>query len=285
MMIETYKEAYAVMRHYYAGLYLDIYVCRRRLDQQLYTMIRVRNKKTAMHILPFISAQKHNPKFSDLLDAFVFQGDLHVVFCYAEGIPLQKKLQQPCSLEERMEIGRKLLERLILLGQPYYFQCQCLQPENIIVEDTLDVKFQYTFFDIEHYHTYTRQQAAAHLYQAFAMLFASECKKGVSASMDAFFQNLEGENEWDYLTQYQIYCNACAEIKKIPKEDFKQDNFMEHVWNLAKSVRGLVRRTLLAVIFAGVFFYMVWSIFWSFWPRGYACHFPFIGTVEFDQYE
>lgn len=286
MLIETYHETYAVMQHSYAGLQMDIYVCRRRSDQRLYTVIRIRNKKVTAKIIEFISVQKNSTKFSDLTDQFVFQEDLHVVFQYAEGIPLDKKLEQQCTLEERMEIGRKLLERLILLELPEYFQCQCLQPEAIIVSDSGQVGFRYTLRDAEKYKTYTKTQALACLYRILRLLFVPELQRNVLDPMADFLKQLQVQEITDAMEQYRLYCEACEEIKKIPKEELGMTkNFWYRLWNLVKSVRGRIKKAMLTLIFIGVFVYMVYSIFMAFRIKGYVRHFEYIGTMEIEEHQ
>lgn len=286
MTIETYDKEYTVVRHFYAGLHMDHYVCQCGRDPQLYNIIRVKNQKLAAQIIEFLSAQKSSRKFSDFVDAFVSQGDLHAVFTYTQGLGLQRKLEEPCTLPERMEIGKRLLERMVLLEQPYYFQCQCLHPENIIVTPSLDVRFWYTFKDIEKYDTYVEQQAAAYLYRVVKLLFETELGKNVLDPMAAFLKQVQEERHLDYMVQYRRYCEACEEIKKIPPEEMElPQNFLYHFWNFIKSVRGLIKRTMLAIIFICVFIYMVYCMFRSFQVKGYVWHFDSIGTMQLEEQE
>lgn len=284
MLIETYDKVYAVIRHYYAGMHMDIYICRCRPLRQLYEIIRVRDKAVTEKIVEFISTQKNNPKFLDLTDEFVHEGDLHVVFLHTEGMPLERKLEQPCTLEERMETGRKLLERMILCGQPYYFQCQCLCPEHILVTDSLDIRFWYTLQDAQHYSSYTQQQAAAYLYRVLKLLFVPELQKKVLDPMEFYFRRLKEAEHLDYLKEYEQYQKACEEIRRIPGQELELPrNFMYYVWNLVKSVRGRIKKMMLTLIFIGVFFYMIYSIYWSLRAKGYARHFDAIGTMQMDE--
>lgn len=284
MLIETYDKVYAVIRHYYAGMQTDIYVCRCRSDQRLYEIIRVRDKKITEKIMEFISAQKSSRKFLDLTDAFVYEGDLHVVFFHTEGMTLEKKLEQPCTLEERMETGRKLLERMILSGQPYYFQCQCLCPEHILVTDSLDIRFWYTLQDAENYSAYTQQQAAAYLYRVLQLLSAPELQKRGLKPLVFYFRRLKEVQQLDYVKEYEQYTKTFEEIRKIPKDELElSESFMYHVWELFKSVRRRIQKMMLALIFTGVFFYMIYCIYWSFRAKGYARHFDAIGTMQMDE--
>ncbi len=284
MTIETYNKVYTVVRHLYAGLHMDHYICRCRNDQQLYNIIRVRSRRITARIIEFVSLQKSNKSFSDFVDEFVYEGDLHAVFTYAEGKNLQRKLEEPCTLHERMETGKRLIERMVLQQQPYYFQCQCLSPENIIVTESLDVRFWYTFSDIENYDAYGGQQAGAYLYRTIRLLFAPELNRRVLDPMEAFLKQLQEEKQPDYMVQYQRYCAVCEEIRKIPEKEMElPKNFLYHVWNFIKSVRGLIKRTMLTLIFTGVFIYMIYCICRSFRVQGYVWHFDSIGTMQLEE--
>ncbi len=285
MLIETYDEVYAVMQHFYEGLHMDSYVCKRKSDQQLYLIVRVRNKKITAKIIEFISVQKSSQQFADLVDQFVFQGDLHVVFRYVPGMPLQKKLEQLCTLEERMAIGRKLLEQMILLKQPPYFQCQCLSPENVMVTDSLDISFRYNLQDAEKYDAYTPAQALAYLYRILKILFQPELQRNVIDPMAGFLSQLQRQEYPDYLEQYRLYCDACEEVREIPENELGvSKNLFYRIWNFVRSIRGLIRRAMLTLIFMGVFIYMVYSVYMSFQIKGYVRHFESIGTMQIDEH-
>lgn len=281
MLIETYHDAYAVVQHYYTGLHLDHYVCRRRSDRGLYTVIRVRNKKITAQILGFICEQAHNKKFVDLKEQFTADGDLHVVFACEEGTPLLRKLEQGCSIEERMEIGRRVLERIVLLGQPYYFICRCLDPEQIYVTDALAVSFRYTLEQAERYGSYTGAMAAEALERLMRLLFADELRRAAPVPLEEYFAWLQGMEQFDGMEQYRRYELACAEIKKQGQGARKEKKgFLYRLGQLAGSLHKLVKRWLLPLIFAGVFLYMAYNIYLSFQSNGYVDHFQEIGTVE-----
>lgn len=286
MLIENYDNVYSVIQHYYTSVHLDRYVCRSKKDQQLYDIIRIRDKKITEKILSFICEQKSNKKFSDLIDQFVFEGDLHVVFVHAEGLPLKRKLEQSCPLEERMEIGKKLIEQMILLEQPEYFQCMCLEPDNIIVTDAGDVRFRYSLEWVERYSTYTSKQAVAYLFRIFEMLFEEELSKKIIPPMEDYLWQLKNEEEMDDMKQFKLFSRTCEEILAIPKEEFEMPRtFLYHLWMTLRGFRTQFKKILLSLIFAGVFFYMVYNIYLSFQTKGYVTHFQSIGTMQIDEHE
>jgi len=102
--------------------------------------------------------------------------------------------------------------------------------------------------------------------------------------MAAFLKQMQEEKHLDYMVQYQKYCTVCEEIKKIPQEEMElPKNFLYHVWNFVKSIRGLVKRTMLTIIFICVFIYMIYCIYRSFQVKGYVWHFESIGTMQLEE--
>lgn len=283
MVIETYNRTYTVVQHSVSNLKKEIYICKNNKDNQLYTVICIKDKKITNQIIEFICEQKNNKKFSDLIDNFVYKEELHIVFAYAEGMPLEKRLRQNCTLEERMEIGKKLLEKLVLYQLPFYFQCQCLKIENIYQTDALDIKFQYTLEDVEDYDSYTGQTASAYLYQIIKILFEKELKNNVIEPMQEFLKMVQKGEMEDPLKIYRAYCEICERIKKIPKEEMQTPkNWIFRLWEKIKSIKAVIRGILMTLIFLCVFGYMIYNIYMSFQTKGYEKHFETIGTVQIE---
>lgn len=286
MVIETYDKTYTVVKHNVSGIHKDIYICRNSEDHQLYTLVCIKDKKVTNKIIQFLCKQKKNKKFSDLIENFVYEENFYIVFAYAEGMSLEKRLKQNCSLEERMEIGKKLLEKMVLFHLPYYFQCQCLKMENIVLTDALDVKFQYNLEKIEEYHSYTWQTASAYLYHILKSLFVKELKNNVLDPMKEFLDIVQKGKENDYLKIYQKYCNVCEKIKKIPQEELQTPrNWIFRLWEKIKSFRGVIKGVMLTLIFICVFVYMIYSIYMSLQIKGYKKNFESIGTVQIKEGE
>jgi hypothetical protein len=286
MVIETCDRVYTVVQHGNTGRYQDIYVGRNNENHELYTIIRIKDKQVTNQIIEFISEQKNNKKFVDLVEYFAYKGELHIVFSYMEGMSLEKRLQQNCSLDERMEIGKKLLEKMVLYQLPFYFQCQCMKMENIIVTDALDVGFQYTLENVEEYSSYTWQMASAYLYRILKSLFAKELKKNVLEPMKEFIGRIQKDEKGDYLKIYREYCSVCEEVREIPEEELQiPKNWLFRCWTKIKSVRGIIKGTMMTLIFLCVFGYMVYSIYRSFQIKGYKQHFESIGTVQMENDE
>lgn len=281
MVIETYDKVYTVVQHKVSGLHKDIYICKNKEDGRLYTIIRIKDKKNTAKIVEFICEQKRNTKFSDLVEYFVFNEDLHIVFQYIRGMALEQRLKQVCTLEERMGIGKKLLEKLVLFRLSPYLLCQCLELNNIFVTDNLEVSFNYTLDKVEEYENYTDRQAIVYVYRVMQVLFAKELKKNVIEPMEKFLKTIQTYEVFECLQIYKSYCESCDMIKNIPDDELEiSKNWFYRFWEKVKSFRQVIKGALLFLIFLGVFIYMIYSIQNSLRNKGYQKNYNAIGTVE-----
>ncbi len=284
MLIETYDDVYTVLQHYRTDAQFDTYMCRRRSDNELYTVIRVLNKEMTEKILDFICSQARNRSFSDLAGHFVADGDFYVVFAHAQGINLYDKLAQRCTIEERMVLGRRILERIVLQGQPYYFVCQCLEPDNILVTDALDISFNYTLEGVEQYSLYTGADAVSYVYSLMLLLFAKEIKKNNTPPLALYFEELEAQDGFDSMEQYRRYNELCEQIRAIPKEELEVSKGLWYrIKQLIKKLHDGLKKVLLPTVFIGVFIYMLYNIYMAFQDKGQAHHFDLIGTVGIEE--
>ena len=283
MKIETYDKVYTVVQSVSSDVAKDCYVCRNQEDQLLYTVIKIKKKKITSQIIEFICEQKNNKKFSDLVEHFVSEEKLHIVFSHEEGLCLQKYLEQKCTLEERLELGKKILEKLVLYELHPYFQCECLKKENIYITEAMDISFRYTLEKIEKHSSYSEQMAKVYFYQCIKLLFEEELKNNVVKPMQDFLKKVEKMEKLDYLALYKSYCKVCEQVRKIPKEEMRTPKGrLFFLWEKIKSMRKWIKRSIMLIIFLCVLGFTVYSIVMSFRTKGYEKHFETIGTVQIE---
>ncbi len=281
MVIEIYDKQYKVVRHLMSDREKELYTCRSSEDKQLYTVIRIKDKKITNKIIGFICEEKKKGTFADLVEHFVSGEDFHIVFTHVTGITLEDKLSQQCVLQERLELGKRLLEKMLLERMAEYFQCQCLKPENIYVTPSGEVEFKYVLDGVEQYEEYTTKQVVSYLYSILQLLFADELKKQVIAPMEQFLKRLKKSEVIDYMALYKEYNEVMHEVLDIPKEELATPkNWLFRLWDKVMAVRKKIKAVMLLLIFLGVFMYMVYTIWNATRPNESINHFENIGTME-----
>ena len=114
MVIETYEKKYTVIQHISAGYKKEIYTCRCSGEDDLFTVVCFKDKEVINSIIEYICEQKGNTAFTDLVEHFVAGENFHVVFTEPKGTDLERRLRQHASLVERLVIGKKIMEKLVL---------------------------------------------------------------------------------------------------------------------------------------------------------------------------
>ena len=286
MVIETYDKKYTVVQHISAGPKKEIYSCRCSGEDDLFTVICFKDKDLTNSIIEYICEQKKNTSFTDLVEHFVAGEYFHVVFKEPKGVELERKLRQHPTLVERLVIGKKIMEKLILQKPDSYFLCQCMTPMNIYVTDSGDISFYYSLFEVDRHADYTGQKAVAYLYRVLSMLFADELKKNVVEPMDEFLKTLKEMEDVDYMELYKGYSDTMVAVLGIPEEELETPkNFLFRLWSKTKGVSTRLKKVLLFVIFVGVFIYMIYTIHNAGRVKNFADHFKSIGSVTIQEGE
>ena len=286
MVIETYDKKYTVVQHLSAGSKKEIYSCRCSGEDDLFTVICFKDKDLTNSIIEYICEQKKNTSFTDLVEHFVAGEYFHVVFEEPKGVELERKLRQHPTLVERLVIGKKIMEKLVLQKPDSYFLCQCMTPMNIYVTDSGDISFYYSLFEVDRHADYTGQKAVAYLYRVLYMLFADELKKNVVEPMDEFLKTLKEMEDVDYIELYKGYSDTMVAVLGIPEEELETPkNFLFRLWSKMKGVRTRLKKVLLFVIFVGVFIYMIYTIHNAGRVKNFADHFKSIGSVTIQEGE
>ena len=139
MLIQTYERSYQVISHVLSNDLGEIYICRDITTDNEYTILRLKDRDIVPDLMVYLN-NSIQESFTDFVDRFVYEGDLCLVFKYYRGISLSQKLTyEYCSLSERMTMGKKILDRILLLDMPLYFLKNCLAGERIIVKPSLDI--------------------------------------------------------------------------------------------------------------------------------------------------
>ena len=286
MVIETYDKKYTVVQHLSAGPKKEIYSCRCSGEDDLFTVICFKDKDLTNSIIEYICEQKKNTSFTDLVEHFVAGEYFHVVFEEPKGVELERKLRQHPTLVERLVIGKKIMEKLVLQKPDSYFLCQCMTPMNIYVTDSGDISFYYSLFEVDRHADYTGQKAVAYLYRVLSMLFADELKKNVVEPMDEFLKTLKEMEDVDYIELYKGYSDTMVAVLGIPEEELETPkNFFFRLWSKMKGVRTRLKKVLLFIIFVGVFIYMIYTIHNAGRVKNFADHFKSIGSVTIQEGE
>jgi len=261
---------------------MERFICKEESDGKRYTVIRIKDRAWITKTMGFLVREMENKSFTDLNYCFAEEEYFHVVLSYTEGMSLQEKLQnEACSLEERLAVGRHLLERIMLQAMPDYFLQECLTPEHIVVLPDLDVAFTYELNNIFQYDSYGFGQVCHQLLQVMEALFGSEMKKKMLPPLNRFRDTLrraEWKNTMEIFREYNEMCQKV--LSMAPEEMEMPKTWIFRVWErLRKYIRPLKKVLALVLVLLAVC-YLIHTVQESVKVSAEKKVFDSIGTLE-----
>lgn len=285
MLIQTYERGYQVISHVLSNDLGEVYICRDISADREYTVLRIKDKDIVAELMVYIN-QNIKETFIDFVERFVFEGDLCLVFRYHRGLSLSAKLKyEYSSISERMTIGKKILDEIVLLDMPLYFLKNCLSGERIIVRPSLDVSFNYVPADIRHFAAADDRAVLAGFTAIFDLLFADELSKQSAPLINQFYADLHKEQHFNSIELYKQYTQMCREVELIPEEELNQPKSKWFLlWEKIKKSFGKFKKILGIALLVLSIVYLAYTIGDALNPTITPVqHFEFIGTLEMNQ--
>ncbi len=217
MIIQTPDRSYQVISRKQQEGVFEVLVCRDLQTEGIEnTLIRFFRPEDIRRILERNLLHKEiTGNFVDYKESFLWKDSLIMVFVRREGSQLSQWLKkEEIPLSQRLEIGKRLLERLLLLNMPEYLLCGILNPTCILITKALEVTIQYepdkTF--IAGLEQAPEEQLGGCFYQLFALLFQKEEQQQSSRELHDFLEQLRKEPYQDVFHIYQIYDRLMEEL-------------------------------------------------------------------------
>lgn len=264
MLIQTLKRDFIVLRMLNSTRDLDIAVCQDLLEQkgQSYLVIIMKNPDLIYRTLPFFNEQKQNPSFQDFRECFAQEGQFYMVFSYYDKPLLADKYgSDSYSLLERLEIGKSLLSRIVLQNMPPSLQYEVLQERNLLLDDALQVWFNYQLEEIPAYPSLTGVRVQAELARIFQMLLSREITTQVAPELLSFIDCLEKGTFADYLDIYQAYDKVYVLLLTLlEKEEIEPKSFLFRLWERIKKLTQYVKPVLAGVVLVSALGYLIYTV-------------------------
>lgn len=265
MMIRTYESDYMVIRHVQSDDKIkEVYICRRNGEQngREYIVICIKDIALCQQLLHFFSEKVDKKKFTDFVEYFTFEGNLHIVFVYSRLMALDEKLRiQFCSFAERLEMTQKILERIVYLNMPYSFMADALVPEHITISDTLDVRFNYEMTNLNRINSYTLPEVGQDIVNVLQLLFRGELEKKSCPEIEELLGWLKGGEYESYLDIFYKFNEYYALLKNKTEEELAVPRTkLFQLWEKVKTAFKGLRKVLMIVLLVAAILYLVFSI-------------------------
>lgn len=195
----------------------EILQCRSGDKKEEYTVLHFMNEEYVKKLLqPFFSLMD-NHMYEDYKGCFTKENDLYLVFYRRKGMPLTELLQEKVlSAEQKIAIGKHVLEKILLWNLPDFMVCQLLCIDRILI-DGEEVLFHYEWQQqvlLEVDMKLVNEKAAAFIKQLFQREIEHFAAHGIE-ELAAYFG--EGKAE-DVFAIYESYCSFLEGISVREKE-------------------------------------------------------------------
>lgn len=255
------------------------YLFKQAKANQFYAVTAQSRKTVTGDEIKFLFEQSQNKIFTDFVDYYTMPDLLYVFMKHQQQPTLQQKLDaENCSLPERLQLVKNILERLAILDMPLYFMGNILDSNHVLVSDGLDISFDYQLYDIADFANTTAEQVAEKMADLLALIFDKELQMKAMKQLRVLIQKLrqgriavKDEIIQEFYPIYSYYTEH-PDIEKQTRQ-FKQ---LEKIKKLAKYLGVAIQLGVIALAIA----YLVWSILMINDEGEVVQNFQSIGTQE-----
>ena len=264
MLIQTLNRRFEVILVLRTGNDGDVLVCRDLWEDMPrdYLLIAVKNPDLVCRCAPFFTRQASNRKFKDLVECFSRDGLFYAVFAYYDKPLLKDKFAgELYFLNERLEIGKSLLARVVLQDMPPCILYEALQERNLLLDDALQVYFNYILEEIPYYGAISLDRAQIELGRIFRQLLRREIDTQVMEELRFFIEKLEQCAFADYMAIYEAYDVLYDRLKEMEEVgELNPKNFLFRSWEWLKKIFGYLRPVLAGVVLATALGFLIYTI-------------------------
>lgn len=254
MVIQALNEDFDVIHIKQISEEYAVLQCRIFGKQEDYTVLHFKKAETVKRLLPLFYSLQENIEFEDFKGCFSREEELYIVFRKRQGISLAEQLAgKTLSLEQRIRIGKQILEKLLLWRLPDFIICQLLDVTRILIRDN-NVEFAYDW-DVSMEENPSMTMVNQRMAELLMTLFQEEAEHAISSRLMKLLDDLQQDVPADFFAIYEAYSGL---YDVMPEEAGKYVSGFQKLKNnlsvLVKRGESLMKIVLfLAVYFAAVF--------------------------------
>lgn len=250
--------------------------------QKKYRIIRVKDRKIIYELLPFFVELREHTVFSDYCGCFSKDGFLNLIFACSEQPDLFSKLDnERCMLRERIDIGKNLLEKILMLNMPDFILYDALAEENVTVSKALDVSFNYQLLSLKNHGVLGISDVSERLLVLFKKLFEYELLREASIDIQAFIDELSAKSYSNYFEIYKSYEELYDKL--LTGEliaAIRPNTFLFRLWDRIKGFGKYVKPILTVLVLLLIAGYLLYTIMHKPVDAAKVFNYEQIGTVE-----
>lgn len=278
LVIRTFEHEYPVIGVKQQTEQYDVYICRDVSGNCLCRILSIKDKSLFAELVSWLTDNINREAFADYREHFIYDGQLCIVMKYTQGVNLASKLAtENVPFRERMELARKILEKVVIQEIPDYFLAKCFLPEQMIIAQDLSVSFNYPIEDII---TDRQQNGRENIVSVFRLIFQRELDRKVPDLLMDFIKKLPGLTEKRMMDVYSEYYILMGKLENYNEKDEQPKTFWYKLWDKIKQILGVLKKALIIILIVLSVCYLIYTIIDPGKNKTSNGHFHSIGTVD-----
>ncbi len=284
MVIETIDKTYDVIGFAKSDEAIKRYICKDISDNREYKLICVCTRELIEMLMPFFLTHESEGKFRDYHGCFVDNGNLYLVFSYHEGQSIKDRLEKSnCTLEERIGLFGKLLEKLMLLAMPDGVAADVLKSDRILASDADEIEFSYELSNPASVVKNDKTDMQKRLLAVYDHLFEEELKRRTVLALSDYRDIIRPGDYDNVIEAYRLFKVFTGIIDGLAPEDRSTPHTKGYLaWEKVKSVFPVVKRVVLLLVALAAVGFLIWSMWNTLRTQQKDIVFDQIGTYEID---
>lgn len=231
-----------------------------------------------------LSEQEISGNFEDYKGSFLWQDSLIMVFTRRDGMVLAQWLDgENPTLKERLEAGRHLLERLLLLNMPEYLLGSILNEQCILVTEQQTIVLHYEPEVLIGKDREPEQLLQSLFYQIFFRLFQEEAGEQSCKEISDFLEQMRKEPYQDIFHIYQCYDWLLDSMAGKADSIRRPPGWKERLNRLEEGLKDTGERMLIPVLLVAGMAVLIYGICHPEKEEAEEFLFEQIGTLEIQE--
>ncbi len=261
MLIKFPEKRYEVIQNIKSTGTLQLYIARdlNAPGQEVYTIACVSDSELIKRLILVTTRKNTSIAFKDLHDCFNADGKYYIVFEYARGKTLQQALQEnDYNLQERLLLMKNIFAQIFLLDMPDCFIYEVLRKDSIVVDNALDIRFNYFFTELDYYWQVDERNCLRRISDLVQELFQKEIKEKSSPELMDFARDME-EEEYLYLWDcYEAFDDIYEHVyRQSERHEIRSRRIWWRAWEWLKKKLPVIKSTIAVALILAAGLYLL----------------------------
>lgn len=285
MILRNLNKKYVVIQEYLAGNDVCQYICYEMgaPENVLYSAVCQKLSALRNEEIGFLTDEMKHENFSDLIDFFIHEERLIVLFRYPNGMTIKEKIaSEECSLRECFKMVKSLLEQILFLNLSDYFFDTAMDIDLIHISPAGEISFLYDCRLIDTFDDIDFQDGAKSLGEVIEYIFSEEMKQRSIPELYSFVYDLKHDAMDSHLGIYEKFWQIYQMYLGKQQEDLEPYSLSFRIWDRIKGIGRILKKLIQPALVLLALAYLVVSIVGLFAEPGVKENFKTIGTVQIE---